>query len=223
MRRSATRLPIGQASLYAFENVLRRLTNSGRCSKHGLQAGRNKAGCALRRRGSAMMQLAEKYYRLLVRVSSSLQSSFLLAVRLYWGWQFMQTGWGKLSDINKVIGFFTNLGIPAPVLNAYFVSALEFGGGLLLILGLGSRLIALPLVTDMIVAYITADREALFSIISNPDKFTAAAPYTFLIASLVVLIFGPGRASVDAFLTGSVGQRQVQRTYDGGSPVAVQN
>jgi putative oxidoreductase len=170
-----------------------------------------------------MMQLPEKYYRLLVRVSSSLQSPFLLAVRLYWGWQFMQTGWGKLSDINKVVGFFTDLGIPAPVLNAYFVSALEFGGGLLLILGLGSRLIALPLVTDMIVAYITADREALFSIISNPDKFTAAAPYTFLIASLIVLIFGPGKASVDAFLTGRVGHRQVQRTYDGGSPVAVQN
>ena len=33
----------------------------------------------------------------------------------------------------------------------------------------------------MVVAYITADREALFSIISNPDKFTAAAPFTFLV------------------------------------------
>src|SRR5271154_3392561 len=170
-----------------------------------------------------MMQLAEKYYRLLVRVSSSLQSPFLLAVRLYWGWQFMQTGWGKLSDINKVVGFFTDLGIPAPALNAYFVSALEFGGGLLLILGLGSRLIALPLVIDMIVAYITADREALFSVFSNPDKFTAAAPYTFLIASLIVLIFGPGKASVDSFLTGRVGRRQAQRTFDSGSSVAVQN
>src|SRR5258705_13521515 len=111
------------------------------------------------------MQLVEKYYRLLIRVSSSLQSLFLLAVRLYWGWQFMQTGWGKLAGINKVIGFFTNLGIPAPALNAYFVSALEFGGGLLLILGLVSRLIPVPLVNDMVVAYITADRQALFSII----------------------------------------------------------
>src|SRR5271163_2527788 len=170
-----------------------------------------------------MMQLAEKYYRLLVRVSSSLQSSFLLAVRLYWGWQFMQSGWGKLNDIGKVVGFFTSLGIPAPALNAYFVSALEFGGGLLLIFGLGSRLIAVPLVIDMIVAYITADREALFSFISNPDKFTAAAPYTFLVASLIVLIFGPGKASIDAFLTGRLGRRQVQRTYDGGSRIAVQN
>ena len=108
-------------------------------------------------------------------------------------------------------------------LNAYFVSALEFGGGVLLVLGLGSRLIAIPLVIDMIVAYITADREALFSIISNPDKFTAAAPYPFLIASLIVLIFGPGKASIDAFLTGRAGHRQAQRTYDDGSPVAVQN
>jgi putative oxidoreductase len=170
-----------------------------------------------------MMQLAERYYRLLIRMSSSLQSPFLLAVRLYWGWQFMQTGWGKLNDINKVIGFFTDLGIPAPALNAYFVSALEFGGGLLLILGLGSRLIALPLVIDMIVAYITADREALFSIISAPDKFSAAAPFTFLIASLIVLIIGPGKASVDGFLTGRLSRSQVQRTFDGGSPVAVHN
>ena len=134
-------------------------------------------------KAALMIQVAEKYYRLLIRASASLQSPLLLAIRLYWGWQFMQTGWGKLSDINKVMGFFTDLGIPAPALNAWFVSSLEFGGGLLLILGLGSRLIALPLVIDMIVAYIAADREALFSIISNPDKFASAAPYNFLIAS----------------------------------------
>ena len=169
-----------------------------------------------------MMQLAEKYYRLLIRASSSLQSSFLLVVRLYWGWQFMQTGWGKLNDINKVVGFFTDLGIPAPALNAWFVSGLEFAGGLLLILGLGSRLIALPLVVDMIVAYITADREALFSIISSPDKFTGAAPYTFLFASLIVLILGPGKASLDALLTGRVGRRRVERNFSG-SQVLVQN
>jgi len=38
----------------------------------------------------------------------------------------------------------------------------------------------------MIMAYVTADREALHSIFSDPDKFYAAAPYTFLIASLIV-------------------------------------
>jgi len=169
------------------------------------------------------MQLVEKYYRVLVRVSSSLQSPLLLAVRLYWGWQFIQTGWGKLTDIGKVVQFFTELGIPAPALTASFVSALEFGGGLLLVLGLGSRLIALPLVINMLVAYAAADREALFSIFSNPDKFTSAAPYTFLVASLIVLIFGPGRVSVDALLAGRRGARQVQRIVEGGSQVVVQN
>jgi putative oxidoreductase len=170
-----------------------------------------------------MRNVLETYYRLLIRVGSSLQSPFLLAVRLYWGWQFMQAGWGKLTDIGKVVGFFTDLGIPAPALNAHFVSALEFGGGLLLVLGLGSRLIALPLVINMLVAYITADREALFSIFSNPDKFTAAAPYTFLIASMTVLIFGPGKFSADALLAGRMSGSQVRRSVSGGSPVAVQN
>jgi putative oxidoreductase len=68
-------------------------------------------------------------------------------------------------------------------------------------LGLGSRLFALLLTCDMIVAYIAGDREALFSILSDPDKFYAAAPYTFLIAFLIVLLFGPGRFSLDAVLT----------------------
>jgi putative oxidoreductase len=165
-----------------------------------------------------MMQFVEKYYRLLISVSSNLQSPFLLAVRLYWGWQFMQTGWGKLNDMSKVISFFTDLGIPAPVLNAYFVSALEFGGGILLILGIGSRLIAPPLVIDMIVAYFAADREALFSIFSNPDKFMGAAPFTFLIASIIVLTFGAGKVSLDALLARRVSGSQVDRTVKSRSP-----
>src|SRR3984957_15509294 len=121
------------------------------------------AGQSQKKECNHMIEYFEKYYRLLNRASSSLASPFLLAVRLYWGWQFMQTGWGKLTDIGKVVQFFTDLGIPAPAVNAYFVSALEFGGGMLLILGIGSRLTALPLAVDMIVAYIAADREALLS------------------------------------------------------------
>ena len=145
--------------------------------------------------------MSKDLYALLIRIGDSLQSPFLLAVRLYWGWQFAQTGWGKLGDIQKVTNFFTTLGIPAPALNAWFVSGLEFAGGILLILGLGSRLIAVPLIVDMIVAYSTADRAALRGIFSDPDKFYGAAPYTFLFASLIVLIFGPGRFSLDALLT----------------------
>jgi len=70
-------------------------------------------------------------------------------------------------------------------------------GGALLFLGLGSRVIALPLMIDMLVAYITADREALFSIFSDPGKFYTYDAYTFLFASLLILIFGPGKVSLD--------------------------
>jgi putative oxidoreductase len=136
-------------------------------------------------------------YALLVGGGNSLQSIFLLFVRLYWGWQFFQTGWGKLHNLPHVIEFFTSLGIPAPTLNAYFVSSLECFGGILLAVGVGSRLLALMFVFDMLVAYITADRAALFSIFSKPDDFYAAAPYTFLVASLIILIFGPGRLALD--------------------------
>jgi len=145
-----------------------------------------------------MIKTVEKFYRLLIVVTSSLQSPFLLMVRLYWGWQLAQSGWGKLHNIDKVTEFFTSLGLPAPGLTAHFIASLEFVGGVLLILVLASRLIAVALTINMIMAYITADHDALMSIFSDPDKFYAAAPYTFLFASLLVLIFGPGLFSVDA-------------------------
>ena len=137
------------------------------------------------------------FYRAVATGFSSLRSPFLLAVRLYWGWQFMQTGWGKLHQLAKITAFFTSLGIPFPAFNAHFVSGLEFAGGLLLIVGLASRLTAFLLAGNMLVAYWTADRAALFSVFSDPGKFYNADPYTFLFASLIILIFGTGFLSLD--------------------------
>ena len=130
-----------------------------------------------------------------------LQSPLLLAVRMYWGWQFFQTGVGKLGNLEKVTEFFASLGIPHPGLNAHFIAYLETGGGALLFLGLASRLIAIPLVINMTVAYWVADKEALGSIFSDPGKFYAADPYTFWFASLLVLVFGPGRISLDELIS----------------------
>ena len=127
-----------------------------------------------------------------------LQHPFLLFVRLYWGVQLMQSGWGKLHNLDKVTDFFTSLNLPMPHQMAVIISCLEFFGGFLLAVGLFSRLISLVLTINMIAAYVTADTEALHSIFSDPDKFTAAAPYVFLIASLIVFVFGPGIFSLDA-------------------------
>jgi putative oxidoreductase len=134
------------------------------------------------------------------QIASYLQSPFLLLVRIYWGWQFAQTGWGKMHNIGKIRGFFASLNIPFPSLSAHLISGLEFFGGMLLIVGLGSRLIGLLLAGNMFVAYWTADHEALTSILSDPGKFYVADPYTFLFASLMVLVFGAGLFSVDELL-----------------------
>ena len=150
-----------------------------------------------------MNALTEKLvalYLLFVRIVSALQSPFLLFVRLYWGWQFTQAGWGKLGNIQHVIGFFTTLGIPFPAFNAYFVSSMEVVGGALLFIGLGSRLFALPLAFDMVVAYVAGDREAVMSFFSDPGKFYNADPFTFLMAALIVLIFGPGMFALDTLI-----------------------
>jgi putative oxidoreductase len=140
--------------------------------------------------------LHDKFFSLV----SYAQTPFLLFIRLYWGWQLVESGWGKLHNLDKVTEFFTSLGLPTPGPTAVFISSLEFFGGILLALGLFSRLISLMLTVNLIIAYITADREALSSIFSDPDKFMAAAPFTFLFASLLVLIFGPGKIAVDTLL-----------------------
>jgi putative oxidoreductase len=139
-------------------------------------------------------------YRRFCDAAHLLRSPFLLFVRLYWGWQFMQTGWGKLHNLSHVRDFFASLGIPAPGLMAPAIASLEFFGGILLIVGLGTRLIGLLLAGNMLVAYIAGDLMALKSIFSDPGKFYIADPFTFLFASLIALIFGAGLFSLDALI-----------------------
>jgi putative oxidoreductase len=139
-------------------------------------------------------------YRRFQLASAKLESPFLLLVRVYWGWQFAQSGWGRLHNVDRATGFFASLNIPAPHFTVICISLLEFIGGIMLIAGLASRFFGLLLAGDMIVAYLLSDRDALAAIISDPGKFYNADPYTFLFASLMVLIFGAGRFSVDYYL-----------------------
>lgn len=135
-------------------------------------------------------------------IAAFLQSPLLLAIRLYWGWQFAQTGWGKLTHLERTENFFASLDIPLPKVGAVLAGATECLGGALLALGLFARPAAVPLLFTMLVAYWTADRDALNAIASDPDKFVTAAPFLFLFASLIVFVFGPGRLSLDELLKG---------------------
>lgn len=146
---------------------------------------------------SAKAGFLSRGYQLWRALVSRLQSPLLLVLRLYWGWQFFGTGKGKLLHLDKTAGFFRDLHIPYPHLSAGLAGATECFGGLLLLIGLWSRLVTVPLIFTMIIAYVTAESAALKSIVSDPDKFVTATPFLFLLACVIVLVFGPGVFSVD--------------------------
>jgi len=149
-----------------------------------------------------------KLYRLWVSLISKLQSPFLLIIRLYWGWQFFLTGRGKLMHLDKIAGYFETLHIPMPKLNAALAGTTECAGGLLLLLGLGSRIVTVPLICVLTVAYLTADTDAVKNIFSKPDAFLSADEFLFLLTSVIVLIFGPGVFSLDAIIARIRGQKK---------------
>ncbi len=145
--------------------------------------------------------LVEKFETL----AAWLQSPLLFVLRFYWGLSFARTGWGKLMHLEKTTAFFTDLHIPAPKVNAILAGSTECLGGALLLVGLFSRIVSVPLIATMVVAYVTADNEALHAIFSDTDKFVSAAPFQFLLVAVIVLAFGPGKISLDHLLRRKAG------------------
>ncbi len=129
-----------------------------------------------------------------------LQSPLLLAIRLYWGWQFAQDGWGKLHHLDRVTQFFASLNLLMPAQTALFVSLVEFVGGILLAVGLGTRLVSLVLFINMTVAFWAAEKDAFLGVLSNPDKFQGADAYNYWFAALLILILGPGWFALDTLI-----------------------
>lgn len=141
-----------------------------------------------------------RFYQGLIAVAEFLQSFFLLAVRLFWGWQFFASGWGKLQNIDQIAEFFGSIGIHPALLNAYAASSIEFVGGALLLVGFASRLAAIPLMVTMVVALLTAHREATLMVFNDPNQLLSQLPVTFFLASLIIFLFGPGKFSIDALI-----------------------
>jgi putative oxidoreductase len=151
-------------------------------------------------------------YRLLVSWLNRLQSPFLLLLRIYFFWQLFQTGQGKLTNLGKVSDYFASLGIPLPGVSATITGLFETFGSLLLIVGLASRLTAIPITVVMIVAYLTGDFEAVTKFFSDPDKFVKADPFPFLFTALIILVFGPGAFSLDGLIARLMGQKPASRS-----------
>ena len=163
-----------------------------------------------------MRSLRDTYVRA-TSMLNSLQSPLLLCIRLYWGWQFCQDGWVKLTHLDKVTEFFATLNLPAPHSTALLVALVEFLGGALFLLGFGSRLVSLVLFANMTMAYLSVpdDRINFFHIFSKPDDFYGATPYTYWFAALLILILGPGSLSLDRLMARSGSKPASNRAHPG--------
>jgi len=135
---------------------------------------------------------------LLVWLTNHAQSYLLWFMRWVFGVELLQAGLGKLFNISLPTGYFKDLGIPFPEANAWLVASTETFGGILLALGLLSRLTCIPLTINFIVAYLTTEQKGLHELLGfDTGDFTSDAAFPFLATAVVVLIFGPGALSLD--------------------------
>ena len=136
-------------------------------------------------------------------------------LRLMAGSVFLWEGILKFVYANQGVGRFTKLGFPFPQATANLVGMIEIVGGILLITGLLTRLIAIPFVIEMLVA-ILSTKISLYLGTSPlplppvPPQFgfwavlhEVRSEYAQLMTSLFLFVAGPGRWSLDALLVHS--------------------
>ena len=164
-----------------------------------------------------VVQNVSKSYQKEIWALDHLKHLFLLILRLYFGWGFMSAGLGKLLNVETHTGFFQDWGIPLPTLNVYLAGTTETGCGFLLLIGAASRIITIPLIGTMFVAYLTAHTEQLYALWGNTALFFKAPPFPYLFTCLVVLFFGPGLFSVDGLVHRLLEKRRPRSHEIGGN------
>jgi uncharacterized membrane protein YphA (DoxX/SURF4 family) len=138
----------------------------------------------------------------------------ILLLRLMAGGVFFWEGLLKFAYVNQGVGRFTKLGMPFPYFTATFIACLEIVGGLLLLSGLMTRVIAIPFVGEMIVAILSTKISLYLG--TSPLPLPPAPPkmglwavlheirseYAQVMTVIFLLINGPGKWSLDALLLG---------------------
>jgi putative oxidoreductase len=116
-----------------------------------------------------------------------------LLARVTVGVAFAESGWGKVHNLEAVTAYFTELGIPAPQFQATFVSFIELICGSLVLVGLGTRVAAVPLIGTMIVALITAKAAD----ISGFSDLIGTIELCYAVLLVWLAFAGAGKASLD--------------------------
>src|SRR3954468_20271781 len=147
-----------------------------------------------------------------------------LLLRIMAGSGFLWEGILKFAFANQGVGRFTKIGMPFPALTAHFIGGLEIVGGVLLLLGLATRLIAIPFLIEMVVAILSTKIPLFLG--TSPLPLPPAPPtigmwavlhevrseWAQLLVCAFLLRAGPGPISVDALLAkGHLRRRPVRQ------------
>ena len=119
-----------------------------------------------------------------------------LAVRIVVGWVFLWSGWGKLQILPRMIENFRSWSIPAPEVLAPFVSGMEFVGGLMLLVGLLTRFMAVPMMAIMVVAIASAK----WADVDSLETLLGFEEVSYFVMFAWLAIAGPGPVSLDHFV-----------------------
>lgn len=138
------------------------------------------------------------------RIVATSAPAGVILVRLLVGGVFFAEGIQKFLYPDALgVGRFVKIGIPAAAVLAPFVGVVEVGCGLLLVLGLLTRLAAIPLIIDMLVAIASTKIPILLKSGFWAMAHEARTDYSMLLGCTFLLLVGAGRLSLDARIWGS--------------------
>lgn len=141
------------------------------------------------------MRLRKKYNSFVENLQK-LKDLPLLFMRIILAIGFYGPAMMKIKNFNSIIEWFGSIGIPLPTLNAYLATTTETLGFILLFLGLGIRIITIPLMVTMVVAIVTVHLGNGFEAGNNGFEI----PLYYLIMLFTLLVYGSGKFSLDYLL-----------------------
>ncbi len=119
-----------------------------------------------------------------------------LLMRLFLGYFFLETGWGKIHNLDAFTQRFIGWGIPHPAFNAALSAYTEFIGGALTIVGLFTRAISIPMIINMAVAVLTVKIKQ----VGGLNDFVELDEPLYALGFFWLMMAGPGAVSLDYLL-----------------------
>ena len=139
----------------------------------------------------------------LLKFADSLDWLAPLVVRLFFGYFWLETGWAKLHNLDAFTERFIGWGIPFPAFSAALSAGTEFVAGGLIMIGLLTRLAAIPMIINMVVAIAVV----VIKNVGSFDDFVELDEFVYILIFFWLLLAGPGKVSVDTLVNRRLGLR----------------